>query len=81
MTVGDGPTPPVSAGTTSTRRNRPRAPGGVVIAALACRELPLLPLWSGTQSYLVRDSVKSATGDLQRPVDGDLSIRELFVTR
>lgn len=51
------------------------------IAEGLCVLLPLVPLWSGTQSYAVRHTVRSATGALQRPIDGALDVRELYVTQ
>jgi ABC-type oligopeptide transport system substrate-binding subunit len=42
-----------------------------------CLLAPMVPLWAGTDSYLVRDTVSAADGHLQRPAFGDLNVREL----
>jgi ABC-type oligopeptide transport system substrate-binding subunit len=45
----------------------------------ACLFMPLIPIWQGTESFVVRDNVKSATGQFARSTTGDLAIRELYV--
>jgi ABC-type transport system substrate-binding protein len=49
------------------------------IAKAVCSWVPMVPLWSGTESFVVRDTVASATDQLQRALDGDLNVRELYL--
>jgi oligopeptide transport system substrate-binding protein len=48
-------------------------------ANAGCLSMPLVPVWEGTESFVVRSNVGSATGHYQSATSGDLLVRELYV--
>jgi oligopeptide transport system substrate-binding protein len=46
---------------------------------IVCGAVPFVPVWSGAESFAVRDTVGAADGRLQRPTTGQLNVRELYV--